>query len=58
MTSPEPTPESLDETSSADRTLRTPGSMQGIFHVPDNFNDPLPDWLLDAFEGVESPSEE
>jgi antitoxin (DNA-binding transcriptional repressor) of toxin-antitoxin stability system len=22
--------------------------------VPENFNDPLPDWLLDAFEGKES----
>ena len=27
---------------------------KGRFVVPPNFNDPLPDWLLDAFEGKES----
>lgn len=27
------------------------GSLEGQFTVPDDFDDPLPDWLLDAFEG-------
>ena len=31
--------------------LREPGSMRGQFEVPDDFNDPLPDDLLDLFEG-------
>ena len=28
-----------------------PGSMRGQFEVPDDFDDPLPDELLDLFEG-------
>jgi antitoxin (DNA-binding transcriptional repressor) of toxin-antitoxin stability system len=31
--------------------LRPYGLAEGEFVVPDNFDDPLPDWLLDAFEG-------
>ena len=58
MASPESYPEPLDEASSESHAPRTPGSMRSLIHVPDNFNDPLPDWLLDAFEGIESPSEE
>jgi len=27
------------------------GSMAGAFHVPDNFDDPLPDDVLASFEG-------
>jgi prevent-host-death family protein len=27
------------------------GTLAGQFHVPDDFDDPLPDNLLDAFEG-------
>ena len=27
------------------------GLLKGRAIVPDNFDDPLPDWLLDAFEG-------
>jgi len=27
------------------------GLMKGVFTVPDNFDDPLPDDLLDLFEG-------
>ena len=27
------------------------GGLQGKMRLPDNFDDPLPDWLLDAFEG-------
>jgi prevent-host-death family protein len=38
----------------ANRALRPIGLYKGRFVVPDNFNDPLPDWLLDAFEGKES----
>ena len=36
-----------------DRPLRRrePGSMRGQFDVPDDFNDPLPDEILDLFEG-------
>jgi antitoxin (DNA-binding transcriptional repressor) of toxin-antitoxin stability system len=32
-------------------TLRPIGLAAGEFVVPDDFNDPLPDELLDAFEG-------
>jgi len=35
------------------RTLRPIGLDKGRLVVPENFNDPLPDWLLDAFEGKE-----
>ncbi len=34
--------------------LRPIGLDKGRFIVPENFNDPLPDWLLDAFEGKKS----
>ena len=27
------------------------GTLAGRFHVPDDFDDPLPDDILDAFEG-------
>lgn len=30
---------------------RTPGIDEGRFVVPDNFNDPLPEEILKAFEG-------
>lgn len=30
---------------------RRPGLWKGLFKTPDDFNDPLPDDLLDAFEG-------
>ena len=36
---------------SSDLRPREPGSMQGQFVVPDDFDDPLPDDLLDLFEG-------
>ncbi len=36
------------------RQLRPIGLYKGRFIVPENFNDPLPDWLLDAFEGKKS----
>ena len=43
----------LDATS-ADSDQRRPfGLCKGEFVVPDDFEDPLPDWLLDAFEGKE-----
>jgi antitoxin (DNA-binding transcriptional repressor) of toxin-antitoxin stability system len=32
-------------------TLRPAGLAAGEFVVPDDFDDPLPDELLDAFEG-------
>ena len=32
-------------------TLRPAGLAEGEFVVPDDFDDPLPDELLDAFEG-------
>lgn len=32
-------------------TLRPVGLAEGDFVVPDGFDDPLPDELLDAFEG-------
>ena len=34
-----------------DRGLRPWGLAKGEFVVPDDFNDPLPDDLLDLFEG-------
>jgi len=36
------------------RQLRPFGLDKGRFIVPEDFNDPLPDWLLDAFEGKTS----
>jgi len=33
------------------KPARVPGSMKGRFEVPDSFFDPLPEDLLDAFEG-------
>jgi len=27
------------------------GGLKGKMRLPDNFDDPLPEWLLDAFEG-------
>ena len=36
------------------REPRPIGLDKGRLLVPENFNDPLPDWLLDAFEGKES----
>lgn len=36
------------------RSPRPIGLDKGRLVVPENFNDPLPDWLLDAFEGEES----
>ena len=58
MARPEPHPQPLDDASSESLVPRTPGSMRGLIHVTDDFNDPLPDWLLDAFEGIDSSSEE
>lgn len=36
------------------RGKRPIGLYKGKFTVPASFQDPLPDWLLDAFEGKES----
>ena len=36
------------------RGKRPIGLYKGKFIVPAGFQDPLPDWLLDAFEGKES----
>ncbi len=33
------------------RPSRKAGSMKGLFEVPDSFFEPLPEGLLDAFEG-------
>ena len=33
------------------RPTRKAGSMKGLFEVPENFFDPLPKEILDAFEG-------
>jgi len=33
------------------RPRRVLGRLRGKIHVPDNFDEPLPDDLLDAFEG-------
>ena len=33
------------------------GLSKGLYTVPDNFNDPLPDEILDAFEGKNSSLE-
>ena len=30
---------------------RKPGALKGLFEVPDSFFEPLPDDVLDAFEG-------
>ncbi len=32
------------------------GMLKGKMRMPDNFDDPLPDWLLDAFEGRDADS--
>ena len=32
------------------RTPRKPGRLKGTFVVPDDFDDPLPDDVLDSFE--------
>ena len=32
------------------------GGLKGKMRMPDNFDDPLPDWLLDAFEGRDADS--
>jgi len=29
------------------------GSLEGKLRIPDDFDAPLPDWLLDAFEGAD-----
>jgi antitoxin (DNA-binding transcriptional repressor) of toxin-antitoxin stability system len=39
---------------SESRGPRPIGLDKGRLIVPENFNDPLPDWLLDGFEGKES----
>ena len=39
------------------RKPRTFGLSKGLYTVPDNFNDPLPDDILDAFEGKNSSLE-
>lgn len=33
------------------KPVRKAGSMKGLFEVPDSFFDPLPEDILDAFEG-------
>ncbi len=33
------------------RPSRKAGSMKGLFEVPESFFDPLPEGILDAFEG-------
>ncbi|HYZ63551.1 MAG TPA: type II toxin-antitoxin system prevent-host-death family antitoxin [Acetobacteraceae bacterium] len=38
----------IEETPQQPREL---GILEGQFTVPDDFDDPLPDWLLDEFEG-------
>lgn len=38
---------------SENRGPRPIGLDKGRFVVPENINDPLPDWLLDLFEGKE-----
>jgi prevent-host-death family protein len=35
----------------ANKERRKLGTLAGQFHVPDDFDDPLPDEMLDAFEG-------
>lgn len=30
------------------------GGLKGKMRMPENFDDPLPDWLLDAFEGKDA----
>jgi prevent-host-death family protein len=35
-----------------ERPRRVLGQMDGKFHIPDDFGDPLPDDLLDLFEGA------
>lgn len=33
------------------RARRVPGSMRGLIHVPDDFDDPLPPEILELFYG-------
>ncbi|HTR57341.1 MAG TPA: type II toxin-antitoxin system Phd/YefM family antitoxin [Casimicrobiaceae bacterium] len=33
------------------RPVRKPGFLKGKIRIPADFDAPLPDWLLDAFEG-------
>ena len=33
------------------KPVRKPGSLKGKIHIPDDFDAPLPDDILDAFEG-------
>jgi prevent-host-death family protein len=35
----------------AAKPKRKLGLLKGQIKIPDDFDDPLPDWLLDAFEG-------
>ena len=44
----------LESTPTEEMKLRPIGLCAGEFVVPDDFDDPLPDWLLDAFEGKDS----
>jgi prevent-host-death family protein len=39
--------------SDADMEPRRPGSMRGLITIRDDFDDPLPDDILEAFEGKE-----
>ena len=40
-------------------TPRPLGTMRGLIHVPDDFDDPMPDWWLKLFyEGEVFPPEE
>lgn len=48
-------PETCPALDRPDPRPRTPGSMKGHIHVADDFDDPLPDWLLDLFYSVEDP---
>jgi antitoxin (DNA-binding transcriptional repressor) of toxin-antitoxin stability system len=41
-----------DRASEAGRRLRALGSLRGRLRVPEDFDAPLPDDLLDAFEGI------
>ncbi len=44
----------LESTPAEMMQLRPIGLCAGEFVVPDDFDAPLPDWLLDAFEGKEN----
>ncbi|HEV7238305.1 MAG TPA: hypothetical protein VGQ36_03620 [Thermoanaerobaculia bacterium] len=43
--------EQVENGAAETETLRPVGLATGEFVVPDDFDDPLPDELLDAFEG-------